>query len=48
MTACAICGAAAPDSVSVTVGLWICADHDEGELADLAEELLETDLEERD
>lgn len=45
---CAICGCDAPDSVSVDVGLWICTDHDANELADLAEELMEADLEERD
>lgn len=43
---CRLCGAEAP--FPVEVGFWICDDHDGGELADLAEELLEADLEERD
>jgi len=44
---CALCGCDAPEGVSVDVGLWLCPEHDESDVADLAEELLEADLEER-
>jgi len=43
---CRICGAEAP--FPVEVGCWICDEHDGQEVADLAEELLEADLEERE